>query len=178
MPPGEFLTKLAIWLAVLAYTIGSILTLEARSRSKRQNAARWVWTFGCAFLLIHVFCAFTYFHHWSHDAAYLETERQTASLTGLHWGGGIYFNYIFAAAWLADVLWWWLAPVSFKFRPRWLHAAWHVFLFFMVFNGAFVFVRGPMRWIGLLLCTVVAMSWLRHWRNVRQAPDQQPNHQS
>ena len=164
MPTGELLTKLSIWLAVLAYVIGTVLALEARKRPTWHSTARWVWTTGCALFLIHVFCAFTYFHHWSHEAAYHQTAVQTAALTGLQWGGGIYFNYLFAAVWLADVLWWWLAPASFHTRPRWLHAAWHTFLFFMVFNGTFVFVHNPMRWIGLLLCGIVALAWLRYWR--------------
>ena len=178
MPTGELLTKLSIWLAVLAYVIGTGLILETRVRPSLKHASRWVWTVGCAFFLVHVLCAFTYFHHWSHEAAYRETARQTAALTGLHWGGGLYFNYVFAFAWLADVLWWWLAPASFATRPCWLNGAWHTFLFFMAFNGAFIFVHGPIRWFGLLLCLAVAISWLRYWRSAKTGDRPQPNHQS
>jgi len=118
---------------------------------------------------MHVLCAFAYFHHWSHIAAYRETARQTAELTGWNWGGGIYFNYFFALAWLADVLWWWLSPASFAVRPQWLTVGWHGFLFFMVLNGAVIFVHGPMRWIGLLLCTLLVVLWCRYWAASRPA---------
>src|SRR5688572_8202567 len=110
MSPGELLTKLSVWLALVAYTIGTACWLEARGRRAGLTAARWAWTVGCAFFLVHVACAFSYFHHWSHDAAYRETARQTAELTGRHWGGGIYINYVFAAAWVAVVLRTWLSP--------------------------------------------------------------------
>ena len=91
-----------------------------------------------------------------------KTARQSAALTGWHWGGGLYFNYVFAAAWLADVLWWWLAPASFTRRSRSLTALWHGFFFFMVFNGAVVFGHGPVRWLGGFLCGSLAILWW--WR--------------
>ena len=71
---------------------------------------------GCAFFVAHVVCAFSFYHHWSHAAAYLETARQTGEMTGFRWGGGIFLNYLIAAAWAADVLWWWLAPENFARR--------------------------------------------------------------
>jgi hypothetical protein len=135
--------------------------LQSRGRGRRFEHARWVWTLGCGFFLVHVLCAFAYFHHWSHVEAVLETARQTAALTGWHWGGGIYFNYVFAAAWLADVLWWWVAPQSFARRPRWLTGTWHGFFFFMVFNGAIVFGHGPVRVLGLVICLALAALWWR-----------------
>jgi hypothetical protein len=91
--------------------------------------------------------------------AYLETARQTVALTGWNWGGGIFFNYAIAAAWLADVLWWWLAPTNFDQRPPWLTALWHGFLFFMVFNGTIVFGHGPVRILGAAICITFAIAW-------------------
>ena len=163
MNRGELLTRLSVWLAIVAYTIGTGLKLEARDRSRWLMGARWAWTVGCGLFLVHVFCAFTYFHHWSHTAAYQETARQTAEFAGWQWGGGLYFNYVFAGAWLADVLWWWLAPDSFDRRSPWLTGLWLGFIFFMVMNGAVVFVHGPMRWVGLLLCAPVASLWVKRW---------------
>src|SRR5438552_1815233 len=119
---GELLTRLSIWLALCAYAITVGTLLLARRTSRTLVCTRWMWTFGCAFFLAHVVCAFSYYHDWSHAAAYRETARQTAEMTGLRWGGGIFLNYLFAVAWLADVLWWWLAPGSFAQRPRWLSA--------------------------------------------------------
>jgi len=122
--------------------------------------------------LAHVLCAFGYYHHWSHAAAYHETALQTAALTGWHWGGGLYFNYVFSVAWPADVLWWWLGPASFDRRSRCLNALWHGFFFFMVFNGAIVFGHGPVRWLGVFLCGSLAILWW--WRNTIAASPPQP----
>jgi len=160
MNGGELLTRLSIWLAVIAYATAASLLLLSRGRPPWRGCARWAWTLGCAFFLVHILCAFAYFHHWSHAAAYRETARQTGEITGWPWGGGIYFNYVFAAAWLADVLWWWLAPRSFAHRPAWLSAIWHGFFFFMVFNATIVFGHGPVRALGAIICLTLATLWL------------------
>ena len=166
MNRGELLTRLSIWLALVAYAVGAGMWLRARGRIPWMERARWTWTVGCGFFLVHVVCAFAYYHHWSHTAAYRETARQTGELTGWPWGGGLYFNYLFAVAWLADVLWWWLAPASFARRSPRLNALWHGFFFFMVFNGAIVFGHGPVRWLGVFVCGSLAGLW---WRQRRDA---------
>ena len=161
---GEFLTRITIWLALCAYAASAGMLLLARPGSRWLLHARAVWTIGCVFFLAHVVCAFRFFHHWSHAAAYDETARQTAAITGLRWGGGIWWNYLFAAAWLADVLWWWLAPGSFARRSPRLNAIWHGFFFFMVFNGTVVFGKGPVRWLGAIICGSLAVLWWRRRR--------------
>lgn len=161
MTRGEFLTRVSIWLALFAYTVGAGMLL-GRPDARRLVYARWVWTCGCVLFLAHVACAFSYYHDWSHAAAYHETARQTGDLTGWHWGGGLYWNYLFAAAWLADVLWWWLAPESFARRSPRLSAIWHGFFFFMVFNGTVVFGHGPVRGLGAVICSGLAGLWW--WR--------------
>jgi hypothetical protein len=166
MNRGELLTRLTVWLALCAYAGGGALLLVAKGRAPVLARARLVWTIGCAFFLAHVVCAFGFFHRWSHDDAYRETARQTAKMTGLHWGGGLFLNYLFAAAWLADVLWWWFAPAGFPRRPRRLTIAWHAFLFFMVFNGTIVFGKGPVRWLGAGICAGLAALWWRRQRRV------------
>ncbi|MEA3207020.1 MAG: hypothetical protein QOE70_77 [Chthoniobacter sp.] len=159
MNRGELLTRLTVWLALCAYATGAGMWLVAQRRPRWLAGARRAWTCGCAFFLGHVACAFNYYHRWSHADAYQETARQTAAITGLHWGGGIFFNYLFAVAWVADLLWWWLAPESFLRRPARLAAVWHSFMFFMVFNGTIVFGRGPVRWLGALICAGLAVLW-------------------
>lgn len=161
MNRGELLTRLTVWLALCAYAWGAALLLVAKGRAPVLAGARWAWTAGCGFFVVHVVCAFAFFHVWSHDAAYRETARQTEGMTGLRWGGGLFLNYLFAAAWLGDVLWWWLAPGSFARRPRWLTLVWQAFFFFMVFNGAVVFGRGPVRWLGAVICAGLAVLWAR-----------------
>ena len=159
MNRGEFLTRLTVWLALCAYAIGTGMSLLARGRPQWLAHARWAWTFGCAFFNAHVVCAFSFYHDWSHAAAVHETARQTGEMTGFHWGGGIFLNYLFAIAWLADVLWWWFAPAKFARRSVRLTVAWHGFFFFMVFNGTVVFGTGPVRWFGALICAGLAGLW-------------------
>src|SRR3954470_19546310 len=103
---GEFATKVTVWLALAAYAIATALIVRSSPR------ARWLWTVGCGFYVAHVLCAFAFFHHWSHAAAYEETARQTRALIGWDWGGGLFVNYLFTLVWVADLLWWWLAPAA------------------------------------------------------------------
>ena len=159
MNRGELLTRLTVWLALCGYAVGASLLLIAKNRPHLHTCARWAWTLGCAFFLAHVVCAFAFFHGWSHAAAYRETARQTAELTGLRWGGGLFLNYLFAAGWLAHVLWWWFAPASFAHRSPRLTAVWQGFLFFMVFNGTIVFGKGSVRWFGAANCAGLATLW-------------------
>jgi hypothetical protein len=169
MNRGELLTKLTVWVALCAYAAGAMMLLVAQGRAQWLPRARLAWTLGCAFFIAHVACAFTYYHGWSHAAAFRETECQTAELTGLRWGGGIFLNYLFAIAWLTDVLWWWLAPAGFARRPPCLTAAWQGFFFFMVFNGTVVFGKGPVRWLGMLICAGLAVAW---WTKRRRPASQ------
>jgi len=170
---GELLTRLAIWLALLAYAVAVPMLLLARKNPAVLPRARWVWTLGCGFFCAHVALAFGTYHGWSHDAAYRDTARQTAELTGMNWGGGLYFNYVFAAAWLADAAWWWTAPASFWQRPRSITAMWHGFALFMIINGTIVFGHGPVRVLGILICaTLAAVGW---WSRRTQPPAPSPS---
>ena len=132
----------------------------------RDPAARIAWTLGCAFYLAHVVGAFQFHHHWSHLAAYEETAQQTADVFGIHWGGGLYFNYVFTAVWVADAVWWWRSGLDgYRARPRWVTGAVHGFFGFMFFNAAVVFGSNFMRWFGvasMLILVVIAAS--RHRR--------------
>lgn len=121
----------------------------------RRGPARAAWTAGLLFYLLHVAAAFSFHHHWSHAAAYRETARQTAELFGFDWGGGIFFNYVFTAIWMADAAWLWLRPESYYRRARAVSAAMHGFLAFMVINGAIVFATAPMRWASLAACLLL-----------------------
>jgi hypothetical protein len=158
MNTGEVLTRVAIWISMLGYTAGSVIFAAAR----RDRWTRLAWTIGCAALLAHFICAFNYYHAWSHASAYSETARQTAAVYRLNWGGGLFINYAVAALWTSDVVWWWFAGVSAYRRRSWLLTMlWHGFLIFIFFNATVVFKDGLTRWIGLLLCLTVSLSWAR-----------------
>ena len=120
-----------------------------------------VWTIACALFLAHVACAFHFYHHWSHAEAFTNTALRTGELIGWEFGAGIYFSYGFSLLWAADVLWWWLRPISYAARPWWLSGAIHAYLFFIAFNGAVVFEDGPTRWFGIVVSLGLVAALLR-----------------
>lgn len=163
---GRLATRATIDLALVAYFVGAMLALQCRRRPESDDGqairiGRGVWTLGCLLYLAHVACAFQFYHHWSHQAAYAETARRTAELFGWNSGAGLYFNYAFTLAWLIDVIWWWISPHSRRLRPRWLSIAWHGFFLFMVVNATIVFETGFVRWLGVAGCAALVAVWLR-----------------
>ena len=113
-------------------------------------------------MLAHFVSAFHFYHDWSHAAAYRDTARQTREVFGLDWGGGVFINYALLTAWIVDVGWWWGSGVeSYRTRPRGLLVAWHGFLIFIIFNATVVFADGVVRWIGLVICSVLVIAWVR-----------------
>jgi hypothetical protein len=171
MSGGEVLTKLTIWIAVAGYFAGAGAYALSRGRRGWDSVARMAWTAACAGLLAHVACAFHFYHGWSHGAAYRDTARQTDEVFGLDWGGGVYVNYALVAGWAADVCWWWGRGLrAYRRRPWPLAAAWHAFLFFIVFNATVIFGGGFVRWAGL--CLTLAFVWLSvRRRAVARGPD-------
>lgn len=143
-----------IWLSLLAWVVGE----WRRSRGGRGRGA---WTVGALAAVVHSVLAFDLRHGWSHATAYLDTARQTGAVTGLVWGGGLFFNYVFLAVWTADAIWWWTAPESFRQRPRFLDRAVRGFLWFMFLNGTVVFAHGPIRWAGAAAVLAVGAAWYR-----------------
>jgi hypothetical protein len=154
---GELLTRWTVRAAVVLYALGLAHRASARGHKHWLGWARLAWTLGFAAFLLHVACAFHFYHHWSHAAAYEATARQTADVTGLAWGGGLYANYLFALIWGADACWWWGAPAVYAARPRWLEWAVQGFLAFIAFNATVVFAAGPVRWLGLATALLLAV---------------------
>lgn len=139
-------------LATVAWAIG-----EVALRQSRDNLARGAWTAGVALALVHVLLAFTFVYDWDHEAAVVATVRQAADRFGIGWRGGIYVNYVFVAVWLADTIWWWLAPSSRAARPAWVEQIRFAFFLFMFVNGAIVFAAGIGRVVGVAAVgTVIA----------------------
>lgn len=173
MSKGELLTRLTIWITLAGYFTGVVALKLSRDRRKWQQTARLAWTVGCVSLLIHVACAFHFYHDWSHDAAYSETARQTSEVTGLDWGGGLYINYALVTGWVIDVLWWWRGPDSYRRRPVLLAAIWNAFLIFIIFNATVVFKAGLLRWLGVGLCLAIGLVWLVSFRSRLQSRSDQ-----
>jgi len=118
-----------------------------------------LWTIACGLVWIHVACAFQFEHQWSQSAAYLQTARETAAVTGLDWGGGLWINYALMLLWAGDVGWWWLGPESFAARPAIITRVWLGFLCFIVFNATVVFKTGMLRWCGIVTTIVLLAMW-------------------
>ncbi|MBS1786781.1 MAG: hypothetical protein JST85_03620 [Acidobacteria bacterium] len=170
MNQGELLTRLTIWIAISGYAVGVCLLLLVRESQTWQARARLAWTIGCLGLIAHLICAFHFYHHWNQASALSETARQTAEVTGNNWGGGLYINYAFLAAWIADVAWWWRGLERYRQRHWLITAAWHFVLIFMVFNATVVFKTGVVRWIGIALCSGLLLVWLWSAKS-KESPD-------
>jgi hypothetical protein len=127
--------------------------LERCALSRRLN------TFALGIFLTHVACAFHFYHGWSHSAAYAETARETAKSVGWNWGGGLYFNYLFTLVWAGQAAWSWRNRDERFECPNGVTWAWRGFFLFMMVNGAVVFAHGALRWLGLVLCLMLAGSW-------------------
>jgi len=161
MTSGEFLTRSTIWISILAYTIGCVVFATARRQPDGDRWTRLAWTTGCGALIVHMICAFQFYHSWSHQSAYMETARQTAAVVAINWGGGLFINYALAMLWTTDVVWWWFAGLSsYRRRPWLLTLLWHGFLIFIIFNATVVFKDGVTRWIGLLVSLTLCLSWV------------------
>lgn len=161
MSSGEFLTRSTIWISIAAYTIGCVVFATARRQPDGDRWTRLAWTIGCTALIAHFICAFHFYHHWSHQSAYIDTARQTAAVFAINWGGGLFINYAVAILWITDVTSWWIAGLSsYRRRPWTLTLIWHGFLLFILFNATVVFKDGLTRWIGLLVCLTLGLSWI------------------
>lgn len=153
---GDALTHWSVRLAIGCYLARAFLDL----RSGRpfgfggyRTKARWFWTCGCALYVVHVVSAFGFFHDWSHALAYRHTAEQTAAVTGIRWGGGLYVNYLFTAYWLLDVAAWWCRGVHGPYRSPVYFCTLHAVFAFMVINSTVVF--GPPVWTWIALAVLV-----------------------
>ncbi len=167
---GEFLTRGTIWVSIVGYVIGSVIFAYSLRRSERlDSATRVIWTIACASLIAHFVSAFQFYHGWSHAAAYEDTARQTRELFSLNWGGGVFINYALLIVWMIDIAWWWRSGIdSYRKRPLPLLVAWHCFLIFIIFNATVVFGDGMVRWMGLVICLMLMLAWVRMLRESKR----------
>jgi len=153
-----------IWtarLAVAYYVARLLIDLSPAPHQRNAQSARIVWTVGAVVFLLHVVAAFHFAHGWSHEAAYEHTAQQTKTVTGLNWGGGLWFNYAFTLLWIADAAGWWIiGPEFLRTHPRWSGTVRWTFAF-MMFNATIVFGPPYWKWLG----GAFALAWLLlRWR--------------
>lgn len=163
---GKELTHWTIRMALLCYVAYGVGQLASPAWAKRHHAwLRVIWTMGCIFFCLHVYCAFAFYHHFSHQAAFDTTAEETKAMLGTAFGEGIYFSYIFLAVWVLDCVRQWLPPTMNRL-PAWLSGCVHGYLFFIAINGALVFEGGVTRWFGIPLTLLLIILVIR--RAVRQ----------
>ncbi len=155
---GDILTRASVWLALLGYLAGPCAALVGRQHLGWQRSARAIYTLGLVAFLIHVAAAFHAFYGWSHATALVETAKETAEVTGVASGSGLYLNYLFTVLWILDAIWWWrVGVVAFRRRSAWVSGALHGFFLFMAFNATVVFEQGPVRWAGVLAAVALVI---------------------
>jgi hypothetical protein len=143
--------SLPIWICLVCYA-AAIDALLGGVMSRAKNGARLFWSLACAAYLLHVAAAFHFYHHWSHQHAFDHTANRGG------FGQAIYISYAFTEAWPIDVLCTWLVPL-YATRFHWLHGSMHLFVAFMLFNGAVVFAHGFSRVLGIAVFGYVALLW-------------------
>ena|SRR5688572_11665037 len=175
---GILLTKWTIRLSLLGYAAYLICSLSSPARH-RLAALRWLWTIAGGLFVLHVICAFHFYHRWSHAHTWQTTADETRQLIGVAFGDGIYFSYLFLALWVADIAWLWLAgspSERFAFSaitvprptngylqtPLWRLLV-HIYLFFIAFHGAIVFESGPVRTGGIVVCCILGVLTALKW---------------
>ena len=94
----------------------------------------------------------------------MDIARQTAAVTGIAWGGGIFVNYLFLAVWLADAIWWWIAPVAYIHRSARVERTRLALFVFMFANGAILFASHAARAVGVPSVAAVCIAWALHMR--------------
>ena len=146
---------------MVLYVSALLVQLRWGDTNTRLGWARWAWTVGFGLCLVHVLCAFAFYHHWSHAEAVEDTARQTRQLLGLEFGQGVYANYAFLLVWALDVVWWWTELDRYRNRPRWVRICILGFLSFIAFNATVVFVTGTVRWIGIAMTILLGFVWWR-----------------
>lgn len=61
-----------------------------------------LWSVGYALYVVHATLAFEYVHDWSHHRAWQQTADETARVTGIRNGSGIWINYALVLFWGLD----------------------------------------------------------------------------
>lgn len=152
--PADLVTRQTARVALLFWGLATVALLLGR-----RAFARAAWTVGAATFLVHVATAFDQVHGWSHAAAFRHVEAASG------FGAGVFVSYAFTALWAADAAWWWIDQSGYDARPMWLDRLVHGFMAFVVFNGTVIYEAGFVRWISIILFTLLGILLLARARN-------------
>ena len=159
---GESLMRWTVRFAVACYLIRVWLLLSRPNSSRVPTQADcWAWTVGWFSYAAHVLLAFHFIHDWSHLDAVEHTAVETARMTGVRRGEGIWVNYLFTLIWLADVVRLWVA--HWRGRPTWrrLDMVLHAFFAFIFINATVVFGSHGYRWLAIPVAIAFWWAWLQ-----------------
>lgn len=157
-----FDTLLISWsirLSMLLFFATVAIRLTGSARASENAVVKHLWTCGFCFFLVHVLASYHYVHHWSHTEAYAATAKQTLELLGVEVGVGVYFNYLFIAAWALDIANTWFQISTDRWPIQWLLRFGFVYMLFIAFNGVVVFKSGWLRGIGLLCTSILVVAF-------------------
>ena len=157
----EALLYWTIWIALALFVLGEVFKPRARAGLPGGRLAWVISAAGIVIAIAHVVLAMDVRHGWSHAAAVAATARQTEAVYGLDWGGGYVANYLFVAAWAAELIAWRMAPARYLAWSGWGRVVLRAFYLVMIANAAVVFAGGMRRLAGAALLVVLVASWSR-----------------
>jgi hypothetical protein len=153
----EMLVRGTAWVSCFCYLMALALWIMLPHRPRR---ARFWYTAGWWILLIHVGLAFQFYHAWSHQRAWRQTELQSG------YGNGIYANYGLLVIWGCDVAWAWLLPRNYQLRSQWFGWIIQGFLLLMWFCAATLFALWPTLFLGWgLFAAFAGLVLVTKWLN-------------
>jgi hypothetical protein len=151
------LLYVTIWASMVALGLA-----EWAHRSHQRWAGRPAFLLsaaGLVLLVTHIAIAIFHHHGGDHAAAVADTARLTASVYGVAWGGGVYVNYAFVAAWAA-YLWWWRRNPARQIDPRRPSVlALRLVLFVIIANALVIFASPLTRPLGVVICGALLWAW-------------------
>ena len=160
---GELLLRWTIRLSVACYVCRILLQIDGRFRRTSLTQCA-IWAVGCLFYLLHVGLAFAFVHDWSHAAALEHTAAETARMTGVHRGEGLWVNYLFSLIWIADVIRVFVAFIHKRTTNVPVDYVVASFFAFVVLNATVVFGPVVYRWLAVPFGIMFTLTWIRSSR--------------
>jgi hypothetical protein len=154
----DLIVRGSIWRALACF----VAAQAGFRRASGGRSATWAlpaYWIGFALALAHFLAAFHWHYGWSHDRAVAATAEQTARVFGVNWGGGVWVNYAFLAAWLIDAVVRTTRPARGVATPSAGTWALRAFYLIVIANGAITFARWPMNLVGVALVAALIWSW-------------------
>ena len=159
-----------VWIALACFVTGEAGKLRARKSGVLLGWAWMVWTAGAALLAMHIAVALHVRHGWSHASTMRAVEEQARAVYGVGWGGGVWFNYLFLLAWMAEAIWWRAVPSDYLHRRLEVTMLLRAFYALILINGAIVFAAPARRPAGVIAVAVVLWVWRDTFHSTERSP--------